>query len=201
MLKVALTGGIATGKSHVLRRFARRGIPTIDADAVARDVVRGGTPGHARIRERFGEGVIRDDGEIDRQRLASIVFADGAARRDLEAIVHPLVYEAIDAWVGRLDPATPYAVADIPLLFETGSDRAFDRIVVTSCPPEIQIRRVMARDGVTEAEAGQRLAAQWPIEEKARRAAFVIDTSGTMEETDARADGVADALAREAAAR
>jgi dephospho-CoA kinase len=201
MLKVALTGGIATGKSHVLRRFARRGIPTIDADAVARDVVRRGTPGHARIRERFGEGVIRHDGEIDRQRLASIVFADASARRDLEGIVHPLVYDAIDAWVSRLDSATPYAVADIPLLFETASDRRFDRIVVTSCPPDVQIRRVMARDGVTETDARQRLDAQWPIEDKARRATYVIDTTGTIEETDAQADRIAEALARDAAAR
>jgi dephospho-CoA kinase len=187
MRRVALTGGIATGKSWVLRRFAHHGVPTIDADALAHAVIAQGTPGAARIVERFGPEVRSPDGSIDRRTLGAIVFADPAARRDLEDIVHPAVYEAINAWYAALPPVR-FAVADIPLLYETGRERDFDVVVVAACEPEEQLRRVIQRDGLTPDAARQRIAAQLPIPEKARRADHVIRTDGRHDATDAQVD-------------
>jgi len=192
---VALTGGIATGKTHVRRLFERLGVPTIDADTLARDVVAPGTGGLAAIAARFGPGVIDARGALDRKALAAIVFADAEARRDLEAIVHPPVAAATDAWFSSLDPASHVlAVADIPLLFETGRDREFDATVVTACDPDTQLRRVMARDGIGEGEARQRIAAQLPTEDKTRRADHVIRTDGSYDETEAQVRAVLAAL-------
>jgi dephospho-CoA kinase len=183
--RIALTGGIATGKSHVRALFAQLGVPTLDADVLARQAVAPGTPGLAAVVQRFGTGVLAADGALDRHKLASVVFTDPAARRDLEAIVHPAVHDATDRWFASLDPATtPFAIDDIPLLYEAGRDKDFDRVIVTACDPETQVRRVMHRDGSTEAEARQRLAAQIPIEEKVGRADYVIRTDGTLEETE-----------------
>jgi dephospho-CoA kinase len=183
--RVALTGGIATGKSHVRARFEALGVPTVDADILARSAVEPGSSGLAAVVERFGRDILDEAGNLDRRRLGAIVFADSAARRDLEAIVHPAVQQATDHWFTTLDPvAVPFAVADIPLLFEVGRERAFDMVVVAACDAETQVRRVMARDGLSEPEARSRLAAQMPIEEKVRRADCVIWTNGTTEETD-----------------
>ena len=190
MKRVALTGGIATGKSWVLRRFASLGVPTIDADVLAREVVAPGSEAAGRILARFGRAVVDESGELDRRALADIVFADPSARADLEAIVHPAVYEAIRAWFDALPAGTPLALADIPLLYETGHAAAFDAVIVTACLPDEQIRRIMARDGVDERGARRRLAAQWPIDEKMRRADYVIRTDGTHAETDAQVDAV-----------
>jgi dephospho-CoA kinase len=194
MRRVALTGGIATGKSYCLGRFATLGAATIDADVLARDAVAPGTDGLAAVVERFGPGVLRPDGTLDRPALGRLVFEDSAARGDLEAIVHPRVYRAIRAWVANLPAATRIAMADIPLLFETGHVHDFDTVVVCACRPEEQLRRLMARDGLSDAEARARLAAQWPIEEKVRRANHVIRTDGTFAETDAQIQGVYAAL-------
>ena len=193
MRRVALTGGIATGKSRVGRRFAHHGVPTIDADALAHAVIAPGTPGAARIVERFGPEVLSADGSIDRRTLGTIVFADPAARRDLEDIVHPAVYEAINAWYAALPPS-PFAVADIPLLYETGRESDFDVVVVAACEPEDQLRRVVERDGLTPDAARQRIAAQLPIAEKVRRADHVIRTDGSHDATDAQVDELAAAL-------
>jgi dephospho-CoA kinase len=195
--RVALTGGIATGKSHVRRLFERAGVPTIDADTVARAVVAPGTPALDAIVARFGPGILDAAGALDRRALGAIVFADAAARRDLEAIVHPPVRAATDAWFAALDPREPFAVADIPLLYETRRERDFDAVVVTTCDPDSQVRRVMARDGIGEAEARQRVAAQLPTDEKARRADHVIDTGGSYAETERQVEGVVAALARQ----
>lgn len=183
-LRVALTGGIATGKTHVLGRLDALGVPTIDADILARDAVAPGTPGLDAVVAAFGPGILDATGSLDRKRLGAIVFADPSKRQALEAIVHPEVRRAMDRWFARLDPATPFAVADIPLLYETGRDRDFQKVIVTACAPEVQVRRVMERDGLSEAEARQRIAAQWPIAEKERRADYVIRTDGTFAETD-----------------
>jgi dephospho-CoA kinase len=201
MLRVALTGGIATGKSYVRARFEGRGIPTIDADVLAREVVAPGTPGLAAVVDRFGAGVLDVAGRVDRPRLAAIVFGDAAARRDLESIVHPRVYAAIDAWFEAIAPASAerVAIADVPLLFETGHAGAFDLVIVTFCPPEIQIGRMRSRDGLSEPAARERLAAQWPVTEKARLADYVIRTDGTVSETDAQVDAVCEALRARAA--
>ena len=200
LLRVALTGGIATGKSYVLARLGRRGVPTIDADRLAREVVRPGRPAWTALVERFGSEICRPDREVDRARLGALVFADAAARADLEAIVHPPVREAIADWfeARAAERDVRFAVADIPLLYETGRERTFDCVVVAACRPETQERRVVARDGLTVAAARRRIAAQLPIDRKVARADFVVRTDGTFEETDRQVDAVLAALGRRA---
>lgn len=195
MKRVALTGGIATGKSHVRARFASLGVPTIDADTLAREAVDAGTPGLAAVVARFGPDMLDRSGALDRHKLAAIVFADPAARRDLEAIIHPAVRRATDAWFASLDGAGhPFAIADIPLLYEVGRERDFDIVIVTAARPETQLQRVMARDAATETEARGRIAAQLPIATKVARADHVIRTDGTFAETDAQVDDLFKAL-------
>ena len=194
MLKVALTGGIATGKSYVLEQFRRRGIPCLDADSLAHGVTAAGTEATSAIAARFGQEVLAADGSVDRARLGSIVFADPAARRELEAMVHPAVYRAIQAGLRAFEllGLSSLAVVDVPLLYESGHAGDFDRVIVTACPVEMQLTRLLGR-GMSDAEARQRLAAQWPTEEKAARADFVIRTDGSFEDTDRQVD---DTLAR-----
>ncbi len=190
MVRVALTGGIATGKSTVVRLLQARHVPTIDADVLARDVVAQGSPGLGAVVERFGEGVLDPQGALDRRALGALVFKDPEARRDLERIVHPAVYAAIGHWLDRLPGQTRCAVADIPLLFETGHQGDFDRVVVVACPPDEQLRRAIARDGISDAEARGRLAAQWPIAEKVALADDVIWTTGSRAETEHEVDAL-----------
>jgi dephospho-CoA kinase len=202
MRRVALTGGIATGKSHVRAQFEKLGVPTIDADALAREAVAVGTPGLAAVIDRFGRDVLTSSGTLDRQKLAAVVFMDSVARRDLEAIIHPQVQRATDEWFDSLDPARySVAIADIPLLYEVGRDRDFDAVVVTAVDPETQVRRVIKRDGATEEEARRRLAAQLPIDEKVKRADFVIRTDGTVEQTNEQVRAVLEQLQADAAHR
>jgi len=189
MRKVALTGGIATGKSSVRRRFAHHGVPTVDADILAHAAIAPGTPGAARVIETFGAAVLLPDGDVDRRALGAVVFANEAARRALEAIIHPAVYDAITAWYATLPPV-PVAVADIPLLYETGRESDFDTVVVTACEPAEQVRRLRERDGLSLEEALQRIEAQLPVAEKARRANHVIRTDGTHAESDAQVDAL-----------
>ena len=193
--RIALTGGIATGKSHVRARFESLGVATIDADTLAREAVEPGSEGLAAVVARFGSGVLDPAGGLDRRKLASIVFTDTAARRDLEAIIHPFVRARSTAWFASLDPVRhAFAIADIPLLYETGGDRDYEAVIVTACDPETQVRRVMARDTVTEGEARTRLAAQLPIAEKVNRADYVINTDGTFDETDRQVKDVLERL-------
>ncbi len=185
MLRVALTGGIATGKSYCLRHFTELGVPVVDADRLARDAVAPGSPGLAAVIQQFGPEVLLADGALDRAALGRIVFEDSRARATLEAIVHPEVYRRIREWFVNLPSASRVAIADIPLLFETGHNHDFDAVIVAACRPDEQVRRVMARDGLSEHDARARLAAQWPIEEKAKRADHVIWTDRSFAETDA----------------
>jgi dephospho-CoA kinase len=185
--RVALTGGIATGKSYVRARFEGLDVPTIDADRLARAAIAPGTPGFDAVVARFGDAVLDANRQVNRTALGAIVFADETARRDLEAIVHPAVRRAIGDWYAALDPQTPFAIAEIPLLYETGRDRDFDAVVVAACDPQRQLERLMQRDGLDREAARQRLAAQLPIEEKVRRADYVVNTDGSYEDTD---DGV-----------
>ena len=202
MRRVALTGGIATGKSHVRAWFEKLGVPTIDADTLAREAVAVGTPGLAAVVDRFGRDVLAPSGALDRQKLASVVFMDPGARRDLEAIIHPQVQRATDAWFDSLDPARySVAIADIPLLYEVGRERDFDAVIVTAVDPETQVRRVIDRDGASEEDARLRLAAQLPIDEKVKRADFVIRTDGTVEQTQEQVRSVLDQLQADAAHR
>jgi dephospho-CoA kinase len=198
MLRVGLTGGIATGKSFCLACFAALGAPVVDADVLAREVVAPGSVALASIRERFGDSVLAAGGALDRAALGRIVFRDRAARSDLEAIVHPAVYRRIGEWFVMLPPGTPVAIADIPLLFETGHSPDFHRIVVCACEPSEQLRRLVVRDRLTEADARARLNAQWPIQEKVARADYVIRTDGTLADTEARVRTVFESLRAEA---
>jgi dephospho-CoA kinase len=184
MVLAALTGGIATGKSYCLARFAALGVPVIDADKLARDAVAPGTPGLAAVASRFGPSILHSDGALDRAALARIVFSDARARADLEAIIHPDVYRRIRDWAVNLPPHTSVAIADIPLLFETGHEYDFDKVIVCACEPEEQVRRLVARDGLTEEDARARIAAQWPIEDKVLRGDYVIRTDRAYADTD-----------------
>jgi dephospho-CoA kinase len=191
MLKIALTGGIGTGKSYVLDQFRRRGVPCLDADELAHGVTAAGTEATTAIVERFGAEMLAADGSVDRTKLGPIVFADPSARRDLEAIVHPAVHRAIQAGLRGFELVGDgaCAVVDVPLLFETGAEKKFDRVIVTACSLETQLARLRER-GLSEEAARQRLAAQWPTEKKVARADYVVSTDGTFEDTNRRVDEI-----------
>jgi dephospho-CoA kinase len=194
--RVALTGGIATGKSYIAGRMRAAGVAVVDADRLAREAVGRGSDALELVRRRFGARALTPDGEMDRRYVAAIVFADEAARRDLEAIVHPVVRSGIEEFFAAAPREAGFAVADIPLLYETARAGAFDAVIVAACAPELQIARVMARDGSTRADAERRLRAQLPIEEKASRADYVIRTDGTHAQTDAAVSEVIESLRR-----
>ena len=190
--RVALTGGIATGKSHVRARFESLGIPTIDADILARDAVAPWSSGLAAVVRRFGTEVCDADGTLNRKKVGAIVFHDPQARRDLEQIVHPYVRERTERWFASLDPErVPFAVADIPLLFEGHREPDFDAVIVTACEPATQLNRLMARDGLAELEARERIAAQWSLQDKIAKADYVIRTDGSFDETNRQIDEIA----------
>jgi dephospho-CoA kinase len=173
----------------------------VDADAIVHALFAPGSDTTADIAARFGTGVLRADGRVDRKALGDLAFADAAARRDLEAIVHPRVYERIAGWTAaQAEAGVRWMLADIPLLFETGRAAEFDRVIVAACPQEEQVRRLVRRDRLGEADALARLAAQWPIAEKVRLATDVVDTSGTFDETDRRVDEVCREIDARAAA-
>lgn len=186
MLLVGLTGGIASGKSAVADLLAAHGAVIVDADVLAREVVAPGTPGLAEVVERFGPSVLApsdDDrpAELDRAALGAIVFADPDARRDLEAIVHPRV-RARAAEMTAAAPDDAVVVQVIPLLVETGQSAAFDVVVVVDVDPAVQLARLMARNGLTEAEAQARIDAQATREQRLAVADEVLDNSGTPEQ-------------------
>jgi len=189
VLKVGLTGGIACGKTVVRRRLEERGIPTLDADAVVHRLLQSGTDVTRRIAERFGDAVIAPDGSVDRRALGAIVFSDEEERKKLNAIVHPGVWREIERFFEEREKAfDPVAVVDAALMIETGSFRRYDRVVVVHCLPELQLERLMARDGLSREDALRRVSAQMPIEEKLPFADFLVDTSGSIEETLKKAD-------------
>lgn len=179
MLKVGLTGSIAVGKTFVCDVFRELGCHVLDADKTARDVVRKGTLGLARIVSEFGEKILTPEGELDRSQMASIVFADEEKRLLLNSIVHPLVFESQDRWLSEREAEDPHGIAivDAALMIESGGYRRFDKLIVVWCEPEIQFERLIKRDGLSEADARKRIASQMPQEEKKRYADFLIDTS------------------------
>jgi dephospho-CoA kinase len=190
-----LTGGIGSGKSTVARRFAERGLPVIDADRLAREVVEPGTAGLREVEAAF-PGVSNDRGELDRQRLGSLVFADPEQRKRLNAILHPRIRELFQQRVRELEQrGEPLACYEVPLLFEVGLAEALRPVVVVAAPEIVQIARIVARDGIDAAAAAARIAAQLPLADKVKGADHVIDTSGTLTETRARADATLDAIA------
>ena len=183
--KIALTGGIATGKTYVATRLREAGVPMVDADVLAREVVTPGSPALAAIRKRFGPDAVRRDGTMDRVRVAQIVFKDKRARLDLEAIIHPAVIKAVNDFFATLPKRTPFAVADIPLVYETGRDKDFDAVIVVACPREMQLQRLMERNKLSKEDAERRMAAQLPIDQKVKKATYVIKNDGSYEDTDA----------------
>ena len=180
MLRVGLTGGIASGKSSVAEQLAARGAVVVDADVLAREVVEPGTPGLAAVVERFGEEVLRE-GRLDRPRLGALVFSDPQARRDLEQIIHPAVRARAAELEARAAPDA-VVVQVIPLLVETGQAGDFDVLVVVDLPPATQLARLVARNGLDPEQARARVAAQASREERVAVANQVLDNSGTPEE-------------------
>ncbi|MET9272524.1 dephospho-CoA kinase [Kribbella sp. NPDC003557] len=189
MLRVGLTGGIGAGKSAVSSRLAARGAVVIDSDVLAREVVARGTDGLDEVVAAFGPGVLTADGELDRPALGTIVFGDEAARRKLEAIVHPRVRaRAAQIEAGAADDAI--VVHDIPLLVETGQAGGFDVVLVVDVPVEVQVRRLTAQRGMADEEAERRIASQASREDRLAVADLVVDNSGTLEDLDRRLDEV-----------
>lgn len=183
MKVIGLTGGIATGKSTVARLLREaHGVPVIDADQVARDVVAPGTPGLAAVIARFGPEILRDDGALDRPKLRAIVIHDPEARRDLEAITHPAIRVAIGTQLAELAAqGVPAAVVEAALMVETGSHRLYDALIVVSCSEPTQLRRLVERDGQSEADARALIATQLPLAEKERVATVVVRNEGDLD--------------------
>lgn len=191
--RIGLTGGIAAGKSAVTNRLRERGAAVVDADAAARAVVEPGTAGLQRIAARFGAGVLRTDGALDRPALAALVFEDAAARADLNAIVHPLVGEWMRAEEARLLADTRLVFWDVPLLYESGMAEWMDCVWLVSAPEELRAARIMARDGIPRAAALARIASQMPEAEKRRRADVILENTGSIEALHAQVDALYDA--------
>jgi dephospho-CoA kinase len=181
MRLVGLTGGIGTGKSTFAAALRELGVPVVDADQLARQAVRRGTPALGRIAAEFGPGSIGPDGELDRKRMADLVFADPEARARLEAIVHPEVRRLLGEETARL-AATDHDLAfyEVPLLYERGLERELECVVVVWAPAAAQRARLVARDRLSPAQAEARLAAQMPVDEKARRADVVVVNDGEL---------------------
>lgn len=190
MRVIALTGGIASGKSTISRRLAEHGAAVVDADLLAREAVEAGSPGLEAIAARFGEDVIMTDGSLDRAALGAVVFADPGARADLNAIVHPevrrLAAERLRE-VGRRDPDA-IAIYDVPLLVETGVDHDFDLIVVADADASTRVERLVRLRGLPREEAQRRVDAQASDAERREVADVLIDTAGTLEGTLAQVD-------------
>lgn len=200
VLRVGLTGGIACGKSRVLKRFAAAGFHTIDLDRVAHEVMAPGGPAYADVVSTFGESILAADETIDRRRLGELVFADPDARGRLNSLVHPRVRQAEAERVAEIvaDPSAVF-VTDAALLVESGIHLRFDRLVVVHCSPDEQLRRLMARDRIDEAAARARIDAQMFIDDKRSFAHLTVDASGSLEDTDRRADELVEPLRRLAA--
>ncbi len=182
MTRIALTGGIASGKSTVADMFAEQGAVLIDSDVLAREVVEPGTPGLEAIVGRFGDGILTGDGRLDRAALAGLIFGDDEARRDLGAITHPLVARRREELLAEV-PAGHLAIAVIPLLVENGLERSFDEVIVVDVPVELQLERLMARNGHTRDQAWARIRSQATREQRLAVATHVIDNSGSIEAT------------------
>ncbi|HXE75862.1 MAG TPA: dephospho-CoA kinase [Candidatus Xenobia bacterium] len=202
MLKVGLTGGIASGKTTVAAMFRARGCVILEADRIAHAHMEPGSDGYEKIVEAFGEEILRPDASIDRQRLGAIVFADAARRTELERILHPLVIITLDGELARRANEAPdsIVIVEAALLVEARYHTLLDKLVVTWCRPEQQRERLLAK-GFTPEQAEQRIAAQMPVEEKRRLADYVIDCSGSLEETERQVEQVFQSLRRDAASR
>jgi dephospho-CoA kinase len=178
MLRIAITGGIASGKSTVAMLFAALGAKLIDTDQVAREVVAPGSPALAQIAARFGPQILTPDGKLDRSRLRDLVFSDAKARADLEAITHPLIRARV-AELGAV-LGGPYQLIAVPLLAETGTARDYDRVLVVDCDPQLQLQRLMSRDRMGRSDAQQMIDAQASREARRAIADDVIRNEGDI---------------------
>ena len=192
MLKVGLTGGIASGKSTVAEAFARLGAKVLDADKVAREVVLPGQPAWRKLQQAFGPEFFLPDGEVNRSKLRRLVFADPEERSKLNAIVHPEVMKEINCRFEQLTTSAPdgVVVVDVPLLLEVGVAHRFDRVIVVYVTKSIQIERLRQRDGLSLEEARRALSTQMVLNKKVEQADYVIDNSGTRAETQAQVEEV-----------
>ena len=184
MLRVGLTGSIGVGKSFVAGVLAELGCRVLDADQTARAVVEKGAPGLNAVVKAFGENLLHDDGTLDRQKLADIIFTDEAQRELLNSILHPYIIAAQDEQMRRWEKDDPdgIAVIDAALMIESGGYRRFDKLIVVYCRPEIQLQRVITRTGLSDEEALQRINAQMSQDDKKKFADYLIDTSDGFEE-------------------
>ena len=203
MLKVGLTGSIAVGKSYVLSVLAELGCAIFDADKIAHSVMEPGREAHQHIVREFGQGVLAEDGSIDRSKLGAIVFADQARRKRLNEIVHPRVIEEQNRLLEDVELTRPDAIVviDAALMIESGGYKRFDKLIVVFCDRETQIERLMRRGEITRDDAERRVAAQMTSDEKLRYADYKINTCGTFEETRARVMEVHEELVRVQQAR
>ncbi len=185
MLKVGLTGGLASGKSFAAAEFERLGCAVLQADRLGHSLLREDLDVRAEVSAAFGPGVLAEDGSISRKALARAAFGDPASLGRLNAIIHPRVFAGIDQFLSRTESADPDAVAvvEAAIMIESGSYKRYDRLVLAVCPRELQIERFVEREGASREEAEVRLARQMPLEEKTRYADFRIDTGGSREET------------------
>ncbi len=185
MLWVGLTGGLGSGKSSVAQILRNQGFTVVDADELARQAVGRGEPGLTKVQARFGSQILNSSGELDRARLAEMVFADPKALADLEQIIHPIVRaRCLEKRVEAESSGAQVAFYDVPLLFEKKMEDQFDSVVVVACSEEEQVRRAMAREGVTREKVLQRLKNQIPLNEKILRADYVVDNSGSREDLE-----------------
>ena len=198
-MRVGLTGGVASGKSTVSAMLVELGAVLIDGDALAREVVQRGTPGLAQVVAEFGDAILTPDGDLDRPALGRIVFADEAARRRLEGITHPLIFERY-AELEAAAPPDAVVVHDIPLLAESGRADSFDEVIVVDAPVELQIERMLRDRGWTREEAESRIAAQASREDRLAIATYVIENTGTLEDLRQRVTEVFEKLAAAATA-
>lgn len=195
MLKIALTGGIASGKSTVAALLAEAGLPVLDSDAVAREVVAPGRPGWKALRQEFGPEFFAEDGSLDRAAMARYVFQHPEARQRLQELLHPLITQEIQARLAALaSQGEPLVVVEVPLLFELGLENQYDATIVVTVPPPLQQTRLQQRDSRDAAEVQGILAAQLPLAAKARRADFVVDNSGDLTATRRQVEKIVSAL-------
>ncbi len=200
MLRVGLTGGLATGKTHVANVLAQLGCHVLSADELGHQALLPGGEAYNDVVREFGSQIVGPDGCIDRRRLAAEVFDDAERLKKLNSLVHPHVIQREEAWLAEIERAQPDAVAvvEAAILIETGSHKRFDRLILTVCPEEMQIRRHMQRSGESEAGTRARLARQMPLEAKRALAHYVIDTSGSREDTERQVREVFGRLQQEA---
>ena len=181
MLKIAITGGAGSGKSTVARMFQELGAVVLDADQAARDAVAVGAPGWQELRRRFGEEFFNENGTLNRSKLAQRVFADPETRRDLDALIHPLVAQELQRKIADLErQGLGLVLVEVPLLYEAGREKNFDQVIVVTVPKAEQVGRLEARNQRGETEIQGILQAQWPLPDKVARADYVVDNSGDL---------------------